>query len=805
MPVRIFIEICGSVDCTTPTLQQEPEQKRRQRRPTESGAAAANGGNEHSNTTILVTVPSLVDGPQSNVLANILITQVDAIMAESSSVSDNSHSAATTAFVTSLTLEQLVMTPEGTHGILLFLAIHAHSVTQVSFRDLIQLPLVVDGDEYAANNDNVASDFALQMIDAVAQALVGARLERLELSHMTLSPQVWQCWKTQKQLTMLKLDYCIVNDASLQALFEQMSDCFKSLQDLYFVLSETQLSSLGLDAADRILTACQQLSSLRWVYKYFSTPPLEFGAPTNKFPMAGLRQLVTRDNAEAATLLQQLVLEGCLLNDHDIGQLCSILSELTSLRNLKLRNLQLTNAHTQTIARALFHAQAPLKNMDWSGNKISQPGLQSVLDLVASLSTPIRSLFLNSNHINRECFNMLIDFLQVNHLADSIDLRLLNNPYDAERIAPLLALALWEAERERDDALRALKDVKENRSSRSLKLEQENAQLKEQLETMFKAFAIIGAAQGVEEHVRLLDRVTRLEDSVLSRGQVSRQSSGRSSRQGSNRDLGSRQGSSRDLGGRQGSSRDLGGSWQGISHDHVLQTPPGSRRPMALAPNLMETPREDRRPALPAKTKSPDTFISGMSSTTARSRRPPSAAKSADGGVLHRMQQHSRSGSSRRLVDTNVNDEFNVDRTSRSNAVTATATSSRQPPPSQQQQRPIVARSLSANISRPALEDGSPQADVLTNISGHGSSGGGGGARRIPISLDQAPSSGQRRLATASSTSAAIAGARMHQSYSGSSTQSASWAADSERVNQSYNGFSGNWDLDDVKETPYEE
>ena len=94
--------------------------------------------------------------------------------------------------------------------------------------------------------------------------------------------------------------------------------------------------------------------------------------------------------------------------------------------------------------------------------------------------------------------------------------------------------------------------------------------------------------------------------------------------------------------------------------------------------------------------------------------------------------------------------------------------------------RPMVVRSSSANMSI-ALEDVSPQPDVLTNMSEH--TAGVGPPRRI--------SSESRRP-----------NAALHQSYSGFSTATSDAA---ERVHQSYNGFSGNWELDDVKETPYED
>jgi hypothetical protein len=757
----------------------------------------------------------MVDATAGDALAELLFASMDALIARLTTGNTNNtqqqQQQQQQLSLHCLKLDNVLFSSSGWLGMQLFLAIHVQTMAVVSLQNVVttsndnddksKVREVSHGDSDNDKNNNL---LFLDMIQNLVESLSQTRtLQTLEFQHMHLPATMWSLWKKPsiESLATLKLDNCRIEDDSMQQLCEHFQPCWKQLQELHVVLIQTQLGTVGMDAADSMVSACRQLESLWWVHRYDSNNYVQqqrqdsqqdnssscsstpFSTPTNKMPMTGLRELVARqvqfqsqsqpNNNHA--LLKQLVLEGCLLNEHEIGQLCNILSQLPLLAHLKLCNLQLGNSHVQAIVQSIYKAQAPLTTMDWSGNFISQAGLTSLLELIQTcLLKCIQSLYLNHNKLDRECFHRVIDFLQEHKLANTLDVQMLFNPYDGERMAPLLAMALWDAEKERDKAKASVKALSEQRdhfqkemermarsvgsnsgngrsnSNRQLQLEQENVKLKGDMDVLMKAFALVGTKQAVEEHTLLLERVAQLESILLLNcDDLSRQSSGR---------------------------------------DVTLTTTPRTtrRRTSATSPG-----GDDRRPSLPHHYGSPDTGPTSHNSSNSSlnlpsigipqssipssssslslslSRRPPTATKSAEGNMFLADRRVRRSLSDRRITMDPSHHSSNVNR------------------------RPVVGRSLSASASSSAAA----AAGVV------------GGFSLVQEDVDVCPDI-QTTMLSSQVVSHTTGSSRRHlmeqRSNSSSSAASASVAGGGGGLGlqSSLHHHSG---LDDVKETLYEE
>jgi hypothetical protein len=500
--------------------------------------------NDNNNNTItstririIVTIPLLVDGPQANVAADVLLTQLDQYP---------------DAIVDSVAMRQLQFTRDGVDGLKLFLTIHASTIQQVTLADLTTAATTttttIQPVEDSNNDSTMNSDSQQQQqqendvvaLIAIAESFAESELISLDLSHNHIDASVWKHWSAQcgHTLRRLTLDRVYLDKDSLQELEKHIS--LQALDEISIVWMHA-LEASGVATADRILANCQRLTKVKLAYKH------QVGKA--KLMWTGLQTLVRQGGCQLATL----ALEGARCTDPELLVLLDILTNSPTLSVLQLRNLNLTDGQMLQICASLNESRPLLTRLDLSYNALKEGSVKGICDLYernATILDSVQVLSLNNNHIGPEGFDTLLQCATVKCRFPRADINIHGNPIAADKWAFGLAVAKYKMQseltlvrKERDSLLIDLAKLSEqNRSNRSIGSDQnrssrsiggvdsqvlllENRQLKEDRDTLLRAFSIAAASQSVEQNRQVLDRISRLEDMFLSLPADTRQTS----------------------------------------------------------------------------------------------------------------------------------------------------------------------------------------------------------------------------------------------------------------------------------------
>mmetsp|Transcript_13882 Transcript_13882/g.26627 ORF Transcript_13882/g.26627 Transcript_13882/m.26627 type:complete len:597 (+) Transcript_13882:225-2015(+) len=544
---------------------------------------------------LVVDLPTVVGAEQANLTAAMILGELDRLPPK--------------ARVAGILMASLRFTEEGADGIQAFLASHAEQVRHVALHDV--LPAGVDAGSMAR-------------LVQLCQAFELSPLQVLDVSrNVIVGPTLFKVWKGAIQtLEQIILDGVIMDTAAWKGLAGAFA--WEQLEDLHVVLQKGPDSPAAMEAVESILRNCTRLSSLRWIQRTSEGAPL---------PCQGLREMASnmlKVNTRGGSL-RHLVFGGSYFppNTHpedvihmrEWKNLCAALQDMPRLRTLKLRSLGMTDV--DRLAASLRHARPPLEVLDLSFNMISN--VQALLDFcnIPKITKELRAIVLSHN---------LIDTKQGRDLYASfsglpIDVTLDNNKVDFGLLIRNYQDELRSIEIERDE-LRAGEASIGGSASAEMSVEMnalraENKRLRDDRDTMMRAFSLLGSLKQVEEHKKLLDRVQRLEDMVVL-GAVFKSSSERGGSRGSGDKQQhhlDRRGSRRRLAAdlpldrlRSVSSRSIGSGNRShrsqstaVAQDDVEKSPsgrsrassPGSRRDMARGVSR-EDITDDNQPVFPA-------------------------------------------------------------------------------------------------------------------------------------------------------------------------------------------------------------
>ena len=436
---------------------------------------------------LVVELPIVVGAEQANLTAAMILGELDRLPPKAS--------------VAGILIASLRFTEEGADGIHSFLASHAAQVRHVALHDV--LPAGVDAG-------------SMTRLVQLCKAFESSPLQVLDVSrNVIVGPTLFKVWKGAIQtLEQIILDGVIMDTAAWKGLAGTFA--WDQLEDLHVVLQKGPDSSTAMEAVESILRNCTRLSSLRWIQRTSEGAAL---------PCQGLREMASnmlKVNTRGGSL-RHLVFGGSysppnthpedVIHIREWKDLCSALQDMPRLRTLKLRSLGMTEV--DRLAASLRHARPPLEVLDLSFNMISN--VQALLDFcnIPKISKELRAIVLSHN---------LIDTKQGRDLYASfsglpIDVTLDNNKVDFGILIRSYQEELRAVEMERDelrvgDAAYGSPAAVEM-SAEMNTLRAENKRLRDDRDTIMRAFSLMGSVKQVEEHKKLLDRVQRLEDMVV--------------------------------------------------------------------------------------------------------------------------------------------------------------------------------------------------------------------------------------------------------------------------------------------------
>ena len=373
-----------------------------------------------------------------------------------------------------------------------------------------------------------------QRVAQIITAFAKSPLTVLDFSRNVIhGPILWKPWKrggsggstgVGTSLKQLILDSVDMDHESWVAL--PTAFVWSNLDDLHVVLDEPMSSDDAVDAACTILRKCTKLSSLRWIQKRGSNRPL---------PWVGLRDMASARLAAAGSSgaaassggsvasarsnnnggsLKHLVLEGPgtpdFMKPQDLQDLSATLKDAPRLKTLKLRHLGIRDL--SSICTALRSARPPLEVIDFSYNEVTSAGCLRLTDLmsVSRIANQLVVLVMNDNRIETSAAQELLE-------AFSTAITMDNNPgVDFTQLIADVLTAKGNLEQERDELrLRLETRAYEAGGDNTELLMKENRRLREERDSLSRAFSIMGISHQVDEHRRLLERVQRLEDLVV--------------------------------------------------------------------------------------------------------------------------------------------------------------------------------------------------------------------------------------------------------------------------------------------------
>jgi Leucine Rich repeat len=444
---------------------------------------------------LIATMPSsTVDGEQANLTAALLFEQIDQLAVGSTSL---------TYQVERVKINALQFTKEAIVGIQGFLSMFIETIKHVSMKDIV-------AEEYSPLEEQAFLD--------LCTIFESCPLETLNLSDNVISAPIWKCWSKQTHLRQLILDFVEIPDDSLCEMAQNF--CFgNTLEELYVVLTN-HIGPAGVMAANNVLKECRCVGSLRWAVK--DAPPDVL------MPWRGLANLAQEmSKASKASTLLHLVMDGGTITEEDCGLMGigGALEYFTQLKTIKFRSIGLKDIGALHIANALCVSQPPLEILDLSRNYIQYNGASSIAAVseVHNIASNLNYLSLERNNIDA---NGAIKVLSAFGAKGSqkLDVKLDGNPFNFCKVAYALAWQKGRIEHSHDDSLSDNKNSghtnNSDRTSNDVKaLQDEVLRLQDEKAILMQAFSVVGSANHVVEHVRMLDRISTLETKIFGQPQ----------------------------------------------------------------------------------------------------------------------------------------------------------------------------------------------------------------------------------------------------------------------------------------------
>jgi Ran GTPase-activating protein (RanGAP) involved in mRNA processing and transport len=395
-----------------------------------------------------------------------------------------------------------------------FLILHAHSVRHVSLHNI-------------TDSCSDASKPTLEALAALVQSFQTASLlETIDLSRNEIDSEVWEAFVPYSAaVRKFVLDGVSLDGESMRTLAR--ANIVRTIEQFHLTLSRLVESGEMEASANELLQQFTRLRTLRWVNQCGDNHASEQQAGT--IPWSALARAAKRNQST----LETLIVGGGHATERDVGLLCSTLGELHRLTNLKLQGLDLDDQCLREVVATLIHNRLSLSCLDLSHNWIQSEGSSALLELLSSpqVMESLKSLCLENNHLDASSLSKIITTVS-NLYSSEFRLQCDNNATDMGPVACELALKRKAAETERDAVSRELARAKSQLKEAQYhlreisaaqttiladyqKLKKENRELKEDRDTLIRAFEILGNAKQVEAQARLLARVSRIEGKLF--------------------------------------------------------------------------------------------------------------------------------------------------------------------------------------------------------------------------------------------------------------------------------------------------
>lgn len=481
----------------------------------------ASSSSSSSSTRLIVSLPQrMIDTDLASHLVDRLLDEV---------AEHQSSCGRTQYFLEKLVMRSVRFTDGGMSAITNYLAMQnaPESVRHLEFHDIVGT-IGVGGDDTSGSrnqHEEDEEDYNLAALCRVFQTK--ATLHTVDLSHNRLVPYVWDALGELSDLKRLILEDVEMNDAS----FQQLQNGFMSgdtLQALHICTLSANIGRVACDAMNSVLGACRDLRSFCWDNK---------GHKPIHLPLAGLTQVSKNMFKNSFGYMKHLELTGGILpladdNNPNVG-ICAALERFHKLQMLKLSRAGLTSDKVKRIVTALRSARPPLTAIDFSYNQIDCEGASWVAQLscLRAITKNLRHMNLQHNRIAKEGALEIVEAFASKSCGSSLQMRLEGNRIDSSSIFLTLAKSKHEAETEltelRKDCDRLRADKKDAQSNMRELLTAQSAMIKdmqqlkaraEQLEddraSLVKAFSVLGMMHHVEERDNILNRLTKLEESI---------------------------------------------------------------------------------------------------------------------------------------------------------------------------------------------------------------------------------------------------------------------------------------------------
>lgn len=252
-------------------------------------------------------------------------------------------------------------------------------------------------------------------------------------------------------------------------------------------------------------------------------------------PWQGLRDMAHDTLHSSGRCLGHLAMEGCNLASDNIASLglCGALNDFPRMRTLNLVRVGLDDQIIKFVSLSLGSTGDCLEWLDLTGNQIGTVGAKSLACLARTpkIAKRLQYLSLENNQIDKAGAVELLDaFGRIG--SNEFDLNLKGNPCDMGAVALEIAASQCYTEQQNIDLLKGRDDLRndiqqaqknaQNLIARQAEMKrnlstfrEEVEKLKDDRDTLVKAFKIMGSLEQVEEHRKILNRLAALEQMVF--------------------------------------------------------------------------------------------------------------------------------------------------------------------------------------------------------------------------------------------------------------------------------------------------
>jgi hypothetical protein len=488
----ISVDIVGGASCeASPTISHDSD----------------GGGTNGSLIRVTVGMPAMVLPDAAMMASALLLDFVENHQGHGGGPEDG------LAAVERVKISNLAFVDGAAEALTTFLILHAHSVRHVSLHNITDSP---DREGVRPTHRSLA---------ALVQAYQTAGLlETIDLSRNEIDSVVWSAFVPfSAAARKLVLDGVAMDDESMRTLAK--ANIVRTIEQFHLTLSRPMASSGDVEAsANELLQQFTRLRTLRWVHKHDDARHVS-EPQAGSLPWSALSRAAKRNQST----LESLIVGGGHATESDVSLLTSTLGALQRLTTLKLRNMDLDDQCLKEVVAALIRNRISLSCLDVSHNWIQSDGSSALLELLSSpqIIESLASLSIDHNHLDASSLAKIITTIS-NLYSSEFRLQCDNNAVDMGLVACELALKRKAAETDRDAVARELARAKSQLKEAQYhlreisaaqttiladyqKLKKETRELKEDRDTLVRAFEILGNAKQIEAQARLLARVSRIE------------------------------------------------------------------------------------------------------------------------------------------------------------------------------------------------------------------------------------------------------------------------------------------------------